>query len=45
MAKICRNKRKLACGDEISATSKAMEGLIISNGLECKVACNSLKVI
>lgn len=38
-----RNKRKLACGDEISATCKAMEGLIISNGLECKVACNSLK--
>ncbi|KAL2519477.1 Paired amphipathic helix protein Sin3-like 4 [Abeliophyllum distichum] len=38
-----RNKRKPACGDEISATCKAMEGLIIFNGLECKVACNSLK--
>lgn len=41
---ICRNKRKFACGDEISITCQAMEGLQIFNGLECKIACNSYKV-
>lgn len=39
-----RNKRKYDCGDEISATDQAMEGLLVVNGLECKIACNSSKV-
>ncbi|KAI9111373.1 hypothetical protein K1719_017063 [Acacia pycnantha] len=37
-----RNKRKYACGDELS--SQAMEGLQVINGLECKIACSSSKV-
>lgn len=41
----CRNKRKFACDDEISVTSQAMEELQIFNGLECKISCNSYKVI
>uniref|UniRef100_A0A5B6ZFS1 Putative paired amphipathic helix protein Sin3-like 4 isoform X2 n=1 Tax=Davidia involucrata TaxID=16924 RepID=A0A5B6ZFS1_DAVIN len=40
-----RNKRRYACGDEISATCQAMEGLQVVNGLECKIACNSSKVV
>ncbi|PIA62320.1 hypothetical protein AQUCO_00200364v1 [Aquilegia coerulea] len=39
-----RNKRKYASGDDGSATSTAMEGVKVSNGLECKIACNSSKV-
>ncbi|XP_059648928.1 paired amphipathic helix protein Sin3-like 4 isoform X2 [Cornus florida] len=39
-----RNKRQYACGDELSATCQAMEGLQVVNGLECKIACNSSKV-
>ncbi|KAI3467443.1 hypothetical protein Pfo_024106 [Paulownia fortunei] len=38
-----RNKRKFLTGDEISDTCKAMEGLIIHNGVEIKVNCNTLK--
>ncbi|XP_042497948.1 paired amphipathic helix protein Sin3-like 4 isoform X3 [Macadamia integrifolia] len=39
-----RNKRKFVCGDEFSAACKAMDGVKIVNGLECKIACNSSKV-
>ncbi|KAF5206479.1 Paired amphipathic helix protein sin3-like [Thalictrum thalictroides] len=39
-----RNKRKYASGDDVSVTSTAMEGVKVSNGLECKIACNSSKV-
>ncbi|KAM7269592.1 hypothetical protein ACFE04_025089 [Oxalis oulophora] len=35
-----RNKRKYAAGD----SSKAMEGLKIVNGLECKISCTTSKV-
>lgn len=41
---ICRNKKIFLTGDEVSDTCKAMEGLIIHNGVEMKVNCNSLKV-
>ncbi|KAF9623250.1 hypothetical protein IFM89_000739 [Coptis chinensis] len=41
---LARNKRKYATGDEFSATCTAMEGVRVSNGLECKIACNSSKV-
>ncbi|KAJ8428296.1 hypothetical protein Cgig2_027428 [Carnegiea gigantea] len=39
-----RNKRKYAALDEYSATSQAMEGVQLFNGLECKIACNSSKI-
>ncbi|KAF8390325.1 hypothetical protein HHK36_024850 [Tetracentron sinense] len=39
-----RNKRKYASSNDFSATCKAMEGVRIVNGLECKIACNSSKV-
>ncbi|GFY88375.1 SIN3-like 3 [Actinidia rufa] len=39
-----KNKRKYELGDELSATSQAMEGLRVMNGLECKIACSSSKV-
>ncbi|GAV73182.1 PAH domain-containing protein/Sin3_corepress domain-containing protein [Cephalotus follicularis] len=39
-----RNKRKYAGLDEISATSMAMEGVQLANGLECKISCNSYKI-
>ncbi|KAL5826589.1 hypothetical protein ACOSQ4_018386 [Xanthoceras sorbifolium] len=38
------NKCKFAGDDEFSATSQAMEGLQVINGLECKITCNSSKV-
>lgn len=41
----CRNKRKFKCGDELFAISQAMQGLQVVNGLECKIACNSSKVL
>ncbi|KAL1355186.1 paired amphipathic helix protein Sin3-like 4 isoform X1 [Arachis hypogaea] len=37
-----RNKRRYACGDDIS--SEAVEGLQVINGLECKISCSSSKV-
>ena len=40
----CRNKRKYASNDDFSSNSQAMEGLQVTNGLECKIACNSSKV-
>ena len=40
---IFRNKRRYAGNDEFS--SQAMEGLQIINGLECKIACSSSKVL
>jgi len=40
---IVRNKRRYAGSDEFS--SQAMEGLQIINGLECKIACTSSKVL
>ncbi|PON46541.1 Histone deacetylase interacting protein [Parasponia andersonii] len=39
-----RNKRKYASNDDFSSTSQAMEGLQVTNGLECKIACSSSKV-
>ncbi|KAK6160112.1 hypothetical protein DH2020_003493 [Rehmannia glutinosa] len=39
-----RNKRKLYNGDEMSDTCKAMEGLIVHNGIEMKVNCNTKKI-
>lgn len=42
--KICRNKLKYGDLDELAATSLAMEGVKVINGLECKIACNSSKV-
>ncbi|XP_062111773.1 paired amphipathic helix protein Sin3-like 4 isoform X2 [Humulus lupulus] len=39
-----RNKRKYASNDDFSCTSQAMEGLQVTNGLECKIACISSKV-
>ncbi|KAL0336243.1 UNVERIFIED_CONTAM: Paired amphipathic helix protein Sin3-like 3 [Sesamum radiatum] len=38
-----RNKRKFSTGDEITDTCKAMEGLIIRNGVEMKVNCSTFK--
>ncbi|XP_073054342.1 paired amphipathic helix protein Sin3-like 3 isoform X2 [Primulina eburnea] len=38
-----RNKRKCTTGDEIHDVQKSMEGLVIYNGLESKVVCNTLK--
>lgn len=39
-----RNKRKNATGDDDSDICAAIEGVKISNGLECKIACHSSKV-
>ncbi|KAK9104764.1 hypothetical protein Scep_021608 [Stephania cephalantha] len=39
-----RNIRNYPCSDEYSATCKAMEGVQVLSGLECKIACNSSKV-
>ncbi|PSS30420.1 Paired amphipathic helix protein Sin3-like [Actinidia chinensis var. chinensis] len=39
-----RNKRKYADLDESSVTCKAMEGVCVVNGLECKMACSSSKI-
>ncbi|GMH04285.1 hypothetical protein Nepgr_006124 [Nepenthes gracilis] len=39
-----RNKRKYAALDEYSASSSALEGVQIFNGLECKIACHSSKI-
>ncbi|KAM1009524.1 hypothetical protein FF1_044945 [Malus domestica] len=39
-----RNKRKYAGQDESSSFCKAMDGVQLVNGLECKIACNSSKI-
>ncbi|XP_021731191.1 paired amphipathic helix protein Sin3-like 4 [Chenopodium quinoa] len=39
-----RNKHQHTSGEESSSASKAMEGVQVVNGLECKIACNSSKV-
>ncbi|XP_021760068.1 paired amphipathic helix protein Sin3-like 2 isoform X1 [Chenopodium quinoa] len=39
-----RNKKKYTGLDEYLATSKAMEGIQLFNGLECKIACSSSKI-
>ncbi|CAN6708712.1 unnamed protein product [Malus baccata var. baccata] len=39
-----RNKRKYAGQDESSAFCRAMDGVQLGNGLECKIACNSSKI-
>ncbi|CAH2047457.1 unnamed protein product [Thlaspi arvense] len=39
-----RNKAKLSGPDESSGMSRALEGLIIINEVECKMACSSSKV-
>ncbi|XP_010692047.2 paired amphipathic helix protein Sin3-like 2 isoform X2 [Beta vulgaris subsp. vulgaris] len=39
-----RNKRQYVGLDEYLATSKAMDGVELFNGLECKIACSSSKI-
>ncbi|XP_026381727.1 paired amphipathic helix protein Sin3-like 4 isoform X3 [Papaver somniferum] len=39
-----RNKRKYACGEEISGAYNAMDGFRVVNGLECKISCVTSKV-
>ncbi|XP_026443607.1 paired amphipathic helix protein Sin3-like 4 isoform X1 [Papaver somniferum] len=39
-----RNKRKYACGEEISGAYNAMDGVRVVNGLECKISCVTSKV-
>lgn len=39
-----RNKRKYGQLDELSAICSAMEGVKVTNGLECKIACSSSKI-
>ncbi|XP_039121136.1 paired amphipathic helix protein Sin3-like 4 isoform X2 [Dioscorea cayenensis subsp. rotundata] len=39
-----RNKRKLGDSDDYSVYCKAMDGVQVVNGLECKMSCNSSKV-
>ncbi|CAL2231520.1 unnamed protein product [Prunus armeniaca] len=39
-----RNKCAYGSSDELSAICEAMEGLKVTNGLECKIACHSSKV-
>ncbi|XP_074287328.1 paired amphipathic helix protein Sin3-like 2 [Silene latifolia] len=39
-----RNKKLYADLDEYSASSKAVKGVHLSNGLECKVSCSSSKI-
>ncbi|GAB4839893.1 hypothetical protein Ancab_020602 [Ancistrocladus abbreviatus] len=39
-----RNKRKFASVDD-TAACQAMEGVLVVNGLECKISCNSSKVL
>ncbi|XP_020097203.1 paired amphipathic helix protein Sin3-like 4 [Ananas comosus] len=39
-----RNKRKQGSDDDYSTTCKAMDGIRVINGLECKISCNSSKV-
>lgn len=41
---ICRNKRKLLTGNGMADTDRVMEGLIVYNGLEIKIASSTLKV-
>lgn len=39
-----RNKKNYTGLDEYLASSKAMEGIQLFNGLECKIACSSSKI-
>ncbi|OAY82215.1 Paired amphipathic helix protein Sin3-like 2 [Ananas comosus] len=39
-----RNKRRYGSINDYSTTFKAMDGIQIINGLECKISCNSSKV-
>ncbi|XP_074287332.1 paired amphipathic helix protein Sin3-like 2 isoform X2 [Silene latifolia] len=41
---LLRNKKNYAGLDEYSASSKAIKGVHLSNGLECKVSCSSSKI-
>lgn len=45
LAHVYRNKRKYESSDDLSAICQAMEGLKVANGLECKIACHSSKVL
>ncbi|XP_039011214.1 paired amphipathic helix protein Sin3-like 4 [Hibiscus syriacus] len=40
-----RNIHKCAGGDDLSSTCRTTRGLKIVNGLECKIACNSSKIV
>lgn len=42
---LCRNKRKYGNADDYSTTCKAIKGIQVLNGLECKVSCSSSKVL
>ncbi|WOL03842.1 paired amphipathic helix protein Sin3-like 4 isoform X2 [Canna indica] len=39
-----RNKRKNEVADDLSATSKSLNGIKVTNSLECKISCSSSKV-
>lgn len=39
-----RNKRKHSNNDEPSDSLKAMDGVKVANGLECKISCKTSKV-
>lgn len=39
-----RNKRKHSNNDEPSDSLKAMDGIKVVNGLECKISCKTSKV-
>ncbi|XP_008782411.3 paired amphipathic helix protein Sin3-like 4 [Phoenix dactylifera] len=39
-----RNKRKCGSEDEYSTACKVMDGILVVNGLECKISCSSSKV-
>ncbi|XP_078431009.1 paired amphipathic helix protein Sin3-like 4 isoform X2 [Wolffia australiana] len=41
---LVRNKRKRINGDEDSPSCKALEGILVVNGLECKISCATSKV-
>nr|CAD1838271.1 unnamed protein product [Ananas comosus var. bracteatus] len=41
---LVRNKRRYGSINDYSTTFKAMDGIQIINGLECKISCNSSKV-
>jgi paired amphipathic helix protein Sin3a len=41
---LVRNKRKQSNNDEPSDSMKAMDGIKVVNGLECKISCRTSKV-
>ena len=41
---LCRNMRGYSGLDDLAVACKAMEGVEVINGLECKMSCSSYKV-